>query len=327
MTAQLKCGLLFVAAGGLLAERYITPAGELTTVVRHTKDWPFGDSVPRFSNWLIPRSQKFLIESEQDLPALRFLFTEPTAEDISDFHEQAQELKAFASDRGLLVSGGWTYVDEIEAGNGMGIDAIMWLCGMEEAVLLAIDKPEMMAELVQIVAEWNYRRMEIILDEGVELITKRSWYESTDMWSPTLYRKFILPDLRKEVQLAHQAETKFGYMMTSGVMPIIDDIIQAGVDALIGVDPLQGKGTDLATLKQKARGKLCLWGGVNSYLTIENGSEQDVKEAVEQAITVLGPGGGFVLSPVDSITNITDHTWNNLDTMIATWQAIRAYPG
>ena len=72
-------------------------------------------------------------------------------------------------------------------------------------------------------------------------------------------------------------------------------------------------------------GKMCLWGGVNGGLSIEHGSQQDVKEAVEQSITILGPGGGYILSPVDNVTNITDHTWNNVHTMITTWQAARAY--
>ncbi len=308
----------------LLHKRYITPAGELATVVEQTEDWPYGDCVPLFDDYLIPRSRKFLVESEQDLESVKFLFSEPTADDISAFRQQARQLKKLASDHGLLVAGGWNNLNEMDAGM-MGIDAVMWLCGMQEALLLALDNPEMMAQLIQIIAEWNYKRMEIVLDEGVDLIIRRAWYESTELWSPALYRKFIAPILGKEVQLAHQAQTKLGYIMTSGVMPILDDIVQAGVDVLIGVDPLQGKGTDLGILKQKTSGKICLWGGVNGGLTIEGGSQQDVKEAVEQAITILGPGGGYILSPVDNVTNITDHTWNNVHTMITTWQAARAY--
>jgi len=335
----------------LLHKRYSTPAGELTATVEKTEDWPYGDCVPLFDDYLIPRSRKFLVESDQDLESIRFLFPDPTADDIAAFRQQARQLKKFASDQGLLVSGGWTAVFRQQArqlkkladaqlgllvsggwtnvneeyAGMMGIDAVMWLCGMQQAVLLALDKPEMMAQLIQIIAEWNYKRMGIVLDEGVDLIMKRAWYEGTDLWSPTLYRRFILPVLREEVRLAHQAQTKFGYLITSGVMPILDDIIRADVDVLIGVDPLQGKWSDLKVLKQKTNGRMCLWGGVNNCLTIEGGSQQDVKEAVEEAITILGPDGGLILSPVENIINITDHTWDNVHTMIATWQAVRAY--
>ena len=90
----------------------------------------------------------------------------------------------------------------------MGMDAVMWLCGMQEAVLLAVDAPDIMEELVRIISEWNLRRIEIYLDEGVDLLIKRAWYESTDVWSPSLYRRFMVPVLQKEIALAHQADAQ-----------------------------------------------------------------------------------------------------------------------
>ncbi len=128
----------------------------------------------------------------------------------------------------------------------------MWLCGMKEAVLLAMDRPEVIEELLRIISEWNLKRMEIYLDEGVDLLIKRAWYEGTELWSPALYRKFMVPVLKKEIELTHQAGAKFGYIMTSGIMPLLDDSLELGVDVLIGVDPVQGKGTDLRLLKTEA---------------------------------------------------------------------------
>lgn len=306
----------------LLHKQYNTPSGTLTAVVRKTEDWPYGDNVPLFDDFLIPRSEKFLVTGKEDLESVRFLFAEPTSEDIREFRQKSAKLKEFASNKGLLVSAGWqTGMDP----GCMGMDAVMWLCGMKEAVLLAVDQPEVIEELVRIISEWNLNRMEIYLDEGVDLLIKRAWYESTDLWSPSLYRKFIVPVLKKEIELTHQAGAKFGYIMTSGVMPLLDDLLNLGIDVLIGVDPLQGKGTDLGLLKQKLGGKICLWGGVNGFLTIENGSKEDVRQAVHNAISTLGPGGGLILSPVDNVRDTSQHTWDNVMTMIGAWKKIRAY--
>ncbi len=308
----------------LLHKEYRTPVGTLRAVIKQTPDWPYGDHVPLFDDYLVPRSAKFLIEDEGDLEPLRFLLAEPTSEDICEFRQKAKALKKIAAERELLLTGGWHGTDGLDWGI-MGMDAVMWLCGMQQALLLAVDEPEMLERLVQMIAAWNQRRMQIILEQDVDLIIKRGWYESTELWSPQLYSKFILPVLTADVKMAHEAGAKFGYIMTSGVMPLLDHIIDAGVDVLIGVDPLEGKGTDLAQIKQRAAGKLALWGGVNGCLTIEMGTVEESEEAVEQAIAALAPGGGFILSPVDNVTDTSPRTWRNVDALLVAWEEHREY--
>jgi len=310
-------------SGEFLHKEYQTPSGKLNTVVKKTEDWPYGDLVPLFSDHLAPRSRKFLIEKKGDLEPLRYLLGEPSVSDISSFREQANKLKRFAAKKGLLVSGGWTYLGsekgmDKDAGT-MGADALMWLLGMEKALLLAIDEPETITEFLWIISEWNMKRMKVYLDEGIDLLIRRGWYESTDFWSPSLYRKFIFPVLKKEIELVHQAGAKFGYIMTSGVMPLLDDFLQLDMDVLAGVDPVQGKGIDLKLLKERLNEKICLWGGVNGFLTIEGGEEKAVEEAVDESISILGPKG-FILSPVDNVREDSGRAWNNIRTMIKTWK-------
>jgi len=206
----------------------------------------------------------------------------------------------------------------------MGADALMWLCGAERMLLWAMDEPETIEELLKIISDWNMKRIKVYLDEGIDLLIKRAWYESTDLWSPSLYRKLILPILKKEVDLTHQAGAKFGYIMTSGVMPLLDDLLNSGIDVLIGVDPIQGRGTNLKELKEKLGGRICLWGGVNGFLTIERGTNKEVEDAVSKAISILGPGG-FILSPVDNVTDTSDATWNNVKVMIEIWRKLKYY--
>ncbi len=310
-------------SGYLLHKEYYTPSGKLTSIVKKTRDWPYGDSVPLFNDYLTPRSYKFLIEKREDLEPFRYLLAESTADDISAFHEQASKYKRFAADKGLLVSGGQEVFApnkgiDIDGGT-MGADALIWLCGVERTLLLAMDEPETIEEFLQMISQWNMKRMEIYLDEGVDLLVKRAWYESTDFWSPSLYHKLIFPILKREIELTHQAGAKFGYAMTSGQMPLLDYFLKSGIDTLIGVDPVQGKGTNLKLFKEKLGRKICLWGGVNGFLTVERGTEREIEEAVEKSISILGPEG-FILAPVDSINDDSERTWNNVKTMIKTWK-------
>jgi uroporphyrinogen-III decarboxylase len=162
--------------------------------------------------------------------------------------------------------------------------------------------------------------MEVVLAGGVDLYIRRAWYEGCDFVSPSFYREAILPRLKSEADLVHQYGTRFGYICSSGTRPMLDFYLQAGIDVLIGIDPVQGTYTDMPLMKQKLGGRICLWGGVSGAVTVEMGTEAEVRAAVRQAIQTLGPEG-FVLSPVDNITVDAPRTWHNIDHLIDEWLA------
>jgi len=53
---------------------------------------------------------------------------------------------------------------------------------------------------------------------------------------------------------------------------------------------------------------ICLWGGVNSAVSLELGSEGERGDAVLEAIRTLAPGGGFILGLVDAVFGRTAGT-------------------
>ncbi|MDP6355555.1 MAG: uroporphyrinogen decarboxylase family protein, partial [Planctomycetota bacterium] len=114
----------------------------------------------------------------------------------------------------------------------------------------------------------------------------------------------------------------FAYIMTSSSTPLLEMIVEAGVDVLVGIDPVQGNGTVLSEVKQAAAGNICLWGGVNGFVTVELGTEKQVRAAVTEAIQTLGPDG-FILSPVDNIRDESDKAWQNVLVFIQAWKETR----
>ncbi|MFN2152324.1 MAG: hypothetical protein ACK2T5_12050 [Anaerolineales bacterium] len=54
-------------------------------------------------------------------------------------------------------------------------------------------------------------------------------------------------------------------------------------------------------------------------MTVERGTEDQIRAAVGQAIQTLGPDG-LILSPVDNITVDDPQTWNNIAIFIDEWQ-------
>jgi hypothetical protein len=161
--------------------------------------------------------------------------------------------------------------------------------------------------------------MRVVLSAPVDLFIRRAWYEGCDFVTPRFYKQSVLPRLRAEVDLAHKHGAKFGYVCSSGTTPMLDLYLEAGIDVLIGVDPVQGTHTHMPTLKEKLSGRICLWGGVSGALTVEMGTEEEVRSAVRHAVATLGPSG-LILSPVDNITVDRPKTWSNIGAFIDEWR-------
>jgi hypothetical protein len=100
---------------------------------------------------------------------------------------------------------------------------------------------------------------------------------------------------------------------------MLDFYTEAGIDVLIGIDPIEGTHTDMPMIKEKLGKRVCLWGGVSGAVTVERGTEAEVRLAVRHAVKTLGPDD-FILSPVDNITVDDPLTWHNIDIFIGEWR-------
>ena len=295
--------------GDVLHKTYETPGGPLTTSVRLSEDWPHGDHIPFVDDFQVPRMLKPLVAGPEDLPALRHLLAPPSAEDAARFAAEARTARAFAEREDLLLAGGW----------GIGMDMADWLCGMQDLMVHTMTRPGFVVELLEMIHAWNLERMELVLSAPVDLYIRRSWYEGCDFVTPKFYREAILPRLKAEADLAHRHGARFGILCTSGIDPMLDFYLEAGIDALIGIDPVQGTHTDMALIRKKLGGRVCLWGGVSGAVTVERGTGEEIRAAVRRAAETLGPDG-FILSPVDNITVDDPRTWRNVEVFIDAWR-------
>jgi hypothetical protein len=312
----------------VFCRRIDTPAGPLTSRVRQRDGWPAPGDFPLMKDWLVPRFEEILVKPEQDIEKLQYIFGPIRDEAIRVLREEAREAARLAARHGLLQVGGWkgTVRPGLQVDPGvMGCDAMAWLSGFESVMVLSLTRPDLVAEYARIIHEWNSRQIEVYLAEtGAELIVRRGWYETTEFWTPAAWRAIVAPTLAREADLVHQAGRRFGYIITSAFLPLLDDIITAGVDVLIGLDPEEGKGSSLPVVKGKCRAAgRALWGGVSGALTVEQGSEADTGAAVRRALEVLGQGGGFILSPVDNVREDTENAWRNTRALLAAWKKYR----
>lgn len=318
----------------LFCRKIETPKGPLTQRIKQREGWPRDNAFPLLNDWIVTRAQEVLVKPEEDLEKLPYVLGPAKDEDIEALKETAAAAKKVADKYGLLQVGGWKGTinpwDErqfTDADLGvMGCDAMAWLSGYEDIMVLSLTKPEIIKQYANIIHEWTMKQIEIYLDvTESDIIWRRGWYETTEFWTPEAYREIIAPTLKKESELVHQAGKKYGYIITSSFLPLLDDILDADIDVLIGLDPKEGKGTDAGIVKEKfLEKKKAIWGGVSGAVTVELETEKDTEQAVIQALEVLGKKGGFILSPVDNVREDTENARRNTQVFIDTWKKHRS---
>lgn len=300
----------------LLMKEYITPKGNLKQIVRK-HEYP-SDSVGIFSDHNVPssRSIKYLIEKEEDLDKLEYILVPPEDKDLQWYRQEAKEAKKFCEENQVLFAG---YIQ------GVG-DPLLWMSGIETVVMSPVLNPAFIERYVDIVSRWNKAILEIQIDAGVDLIIRRGWYESSDFWAPDLFRKFLFKPLKDEIEITHQAGAYFTYVMNSQAKPMLEIFRDLAFDVYSNIDPLTA-GMDLADLKCEIGDKITLYGGVNNFIVMENGTIDEVRKAVIEAVEKLSSNGGFVLGVGDVLDFLfanPEVTKRNVYEMIKTWKEIRS---
>jgi uroporphyrinogen decarboxylase len=86
-----------------------------------------------------------------------------------------------------------------------------------------------------------------------------------------------------------------------GVRELLDDLIEAGMDA---INPVQTtcRGMDPAALKREFGGRMTFWGGgCDTRSVIAKGTPAEVRKHVQELLRIWAPGGGYVFQQVHNI--------------------------
>jgi uroporphyrinogen decarboxylase len=120
--------------------------------------------------------------------------------------------------------------------------------------------------------------------------------------SPAMYREFFKPRHARMWKRARElTRAKIKLHCCGGVRPLLDDLIDAGLDAINPVQ-ISCAGMEAAGLKRDFGNRLCLWGGgCDTQRLLAEGTPDEVRRHVRRQIETLSPGGGFVFQQVHNI--------------------------
>ncbi len=126
-------------------------------------------------------------------------------------------------------------------------------------------------------------------------------HQQSTFMSPGLYRELIKPRHKRFVEaLKSRSHAKILLHSDGAIYGVIQDLIEIGIDAL---NPVQVSARDMdpAVLKREFGDRLSFWGAVDTQQILPFESPREVREEVRRIIDLLGQGGGYVLTSVQSI--------------------------
>jgi uroporphyrinogen decarboxylase len=104
--------------------------------------------------------------------------------------------------------------------------------------------------------------------------------------------------------------------------PLLDMIVNAGIDGLHPIDP--NAGMNIYEVKERYGDRICVIGNVDCQYTLCDGTKEEVTEEVRRLITRLARGGGYMIASSNSIHNGVDP--QNFLTMIEAARKYGKYP-
>jgi uroporphyrinogen decarboxylase len=119
--------------------------------------------------------------------------------------------------------------------------------------------------------------------------------QSGPMISPKLFRRFILPHLKRLVDLGHRYGKLVLLHCDGSIRSLIPDLITIGLDGLQSVQPLC-YGMELSRLKADFGRRITFMGGIDTQLLIE-GTADEARNLTRSVLQTMMPGGGFIASP------------------------------
>jgi uroporphyrinogen decarboxylase len=199
-----------------------------------------------------------------------------------------------------------------------------FLRGMSQFLMDMIENPGLVHELIELTLHHDIRAMQRVVQAGVDVVIFGDDYadKNSPLMSPRHFKEFILPGLKRCVDAAHEAGAYVVKHTDGNIMPVLDMIVDTGIDALNPLEPVAGM--DIGLLKHRYGDRIALIGNIDCGYLLSQAPAEEVRRVTRETMRVAAPGGGYCLSSSNSIHSSVKP--ENFMAMIETWRECRAYP-
>jgi uroporphyrinogen decarboxylase len=176
------------------------------------------------------------------------------------------------------------------------------LRGFEQLLLDLADAPELVERVLDIPHRYHLEVCRRLVGLGVDMI----WLgddiggQGAMLMSPATWRRVLKPRLAAIIAelRALRSDIAIAYHSDGFVEPVIEDLIEIGVDVL---HPVQPACMDPAALRRRFGKRLAFMGTIDQQRTLPFGSVADVRAEVAARLCTAGASGGLILAPTHHV--------------------------
>ncbi|MHA1886027.1 MAG: uroporphyrinogen decarboxylase family protein [Promethearchaeota archaeon] len=194
--------------------------------------------------------------------------------------------------------------------------------GMNNFARALKNDPKLIKERFDFTTEFVLTAFKAYSDCGAKIFVEGGdlAFRTGPMVNPKYFDQYLLPCYQEVTNAVHDWGGKIMLHSDGDITTLLDFIIESGFD---GLQCLELPYVDPVLVKKKVGHKLCLSGNIDTRYTLYKATKQEVEKAVLDAITAMGEGGGFIISPANFHPEISV---DRLKWMIAAVNRFGGYP-
>ncbi len=199
------------------------------------------------------------------------------------------------------------------------------LLGMENMYLKMYDEPLLVDTVIVCLVDYYAAVSQKIFDAAAEpidifFIGNDFGSQRGPLLSEEMFRRFMLPHLRRLVNLGHDYNLKVMMLCCGGFAELIPSMIEIGLDGVHAIQPCC-RGMELPKLKAEFGDKILLNGAIDSHHVLITGTPESVREDTRKVLQIMKPGGGYIAGA--SHDTILEET--PTENVLAMFDAIREF--
>ncbi len=199
------------------------------------------------------------------------------------------------------------------------------LLGMQRLMCYLHDSPEIVDAVLDHVLQYYLQVNQQIFEAAADLIDV--FFIGNDFGSqagpligPALFRRFIVPNLRRLAGLGHDYGIKVMMHCCGSFAPLMPAMIEAGVDGLQALQPCTPE-MQPAELKARFGKQLVFNGCIDSQHVLIEGTPELVRRRTRDVLEIMKAGGGYIVSATHDF--ILEET--PVENVLAMFDASREY--
>ena len=162
-------------------------------------------------------------------------------------------------------------------------------------------RPDLIERCLDLAVAWAEVAIPVLAKIGVGCLWAGGDLASSagPLYSPAMFRRFILPRLQRITRAAHRSGLVYLFRTDGDIWPLSQQLlVDSAVDGYGEID--NDAGMDPADVKRKLP-HLTLWGGISCGRLLTFGTPDEIRAEVKRVMDACAPGGGFIFGSSNSI--------------------------